>query len=79
MEELIRAGAAGMFLEDQRWPKRCGHMRGKRVIPMEDHVQKIRAAVDAREGSDFFIVARTDARQVAGLDAAIRGGHWAQK
>ncbi|MCZ6778288.1 MAG: oxaloacetate decarboxylase [Acidobacteria bacterium] len=75
VEELIRAGAAGMFLEDQRWPKRCGHMRGKRVIPMEDHVQKIRAAVDAREGSDFFIVARTDARQVAGLDEAIRRSH----
>ncbi len=72
VNELVEAGAAGMFLEDQVWPKRCGHMKGKRVIPAEEHVQKIRAAVDARRGRDFFIVARTDARQVTGLDDAIR-------
>ena len=72
VNELIEAGAAGMFLEDQVWPKRCGHMKGKRVIPIEEHVQKIRAAVDARRDRDFFIVARTDARQVTGLDDAIR-------
>ena len=72
VDELIDAGAAGMFLEDQQWPKRCGHMRGKRIIPMEEHAQKIRAAVDACRGRDFFIVARTDARQVSGLDEAIR-------
>jgi len=72
VNELVEAGAAGMFLEDQVWPKRCGHMKGKRVIPAEEHVQKIRAAVDARRGQDFFIVARTDARQVTGLDDAIR-------
>jgi len=72
VNELIEAGAAGMFLEDQIWPKRCGHMKGKRVIPIEEHVQKIRAAVDARRNRDFFIVARTDARQVTGLDDAIR-------
>jgi 2-methylisocitrate lyase-like PEP mutase family enzyme len=72
VNELIEAGAAGMFLEDQVWPKRCGHMKGKRVIPTEEHVQKIRAAVDARRDRDFFIVARTDARQVTGLDDAIR-------
>jgi carboxyvinyl-carboxyphosphonate phosphorylmutase len=71
VNELIDAGAAGMFLEDQVWPKRCGHMKGKRVIPVEEHVQKIRAAVDARKGRDFFIVARTDARQVNGLEDAI--------
>ena len=71
VNELIDAGAAGMFLEDQVWPKRCGHMKGKRVIPVEEHVQKIRAAVDARRGRDFFIVARTDARQVNGLEDAI--------
>src|SRR5437879_13425520 len=70
--ELIDAGAAGMFLEDQVWPKRCGHMKGKRVIPVEEHVQKIRAAVDARQDRDFFIVARTDARQVNGLEDAIK-------
>ncbi len=72
VKELINAGAAGMFLEDQVWPKRCGHMRGKRVIPMEEHVKKIQAAVEARNGRDFFIVARTDARQVAGLSEAIK-------
>jgi 2-methylisocitrate lyase-like PEP mutase family enzyme len=71
VNELIEAGAAGMFLEDQVWPKRCGHMKGKRVIPVEEHVHKIRAAVDARKERDFFIVARTDARQVNGLEDAI--------
>lgn len=75
VHELIGAGAAGMFLEDQVWPKRCGHMKGKRVIPVEEQVQKIRAAVDARAGRDFFIVARTDARQIHGLDAAIERCH----
>jgi 2-methylisocitrate lyase-like PEP mutase family enzyme len=69
--ELIAAGAAGCFLEDQVWPKRCGHMRGKRVIEREDYVQKIRAAVQARGDRDFFIVARTDALAAIGLDEAI--------
>lgn len=69
--ELIAAGAAGCFLEDQVWPKKCGHMRGKRVIPLDDYVNKIRAAVDSRAGRDFFIVARTDAAAVLGLDEAI--------
>lgn len=72
VHELIAAGAAGCFLEDQVWPKKCGHMRGKRVIGRDDYVQKIRAAVDARSGRDFFIVARTDAVAAAGLDEAIR-------
>jgi 2-methylisocitrate lyase-like PEP mutase family enzyme len=72
VNELIEAGAAGMFLEDQVWPKRCGHMKGKQVIPVEEHAQKIRAAVDARRGRDFFLVARTDARQVNGLEDAIQ-------
>src|SRR3954467_5414791 len=69
--ELIAAGAAGCFLEDQVWPKKCGHMRGKRVIERADYVQKIRAAVDARAGRDFFIVARTDALAAGSLDEAI--------
>ncbi|MBI5819644.1 MAG: isocitrate lyase/PEP mutase family protein [Verrucomicrobia bacterium] len=71
--ELLDAGAAGVFLEDQVWPKRCGHMRGKKVITAEEHAHKIRAARDAAEesGRDLFIVARTDARQPLGLDAAI--------
>lgn len=68
---LIEAGAAGCFLEDQVWPKRCGHMRGKRVIDREEYVQKVRAAVDARAGRDFFIVARTDSLAVHGMDEAI--------
>jgi len=69
--ELIAAGAAGCFLEDQVWPKRCGHMQGKRVVERETYVQKVRAAVDARAGRDFFIVARTDALAVHGMDEAI--------
>jgi len=74
VEELTRAGAAGMFLEDQVWPKRCGHMQGKQVIPLEDYLNKLRAAIDARQGGDFFIVARSDARQALGLDQAIARG-----
>ena len=66
VRELIAAGARGCFLEDQVWPKRCGHMKGKRVIPAEEHVQKLRAAVEARADADFFIVARTDAREATG-------------
>ncbi len=72
VRQLQNAGAAGMFLEDQFWPKKCGHMRGKKVIPVGDHVQKIRAAADARGQRDFFIVGRTDARQVNGLKDAIK-------
>lgn len=71
VNELIDAGAAGMILEDQIWPKRCGHMQGKRVIPPDEHAQKIRAAVEARGDRDFFLIARTDARQAHGLDDAI--------
>ncbi len=71
VRELIAAGAAGCFLEDQVWPKRCGHMRGKRIIDRQEYVQKIRAADDARDGRDFFIVARTDALAVEGIDEAI--------
>jgi 2-methylisocitrate lyase-like PEP mutase family enzyme len=72
VEELIAAGAAGMFLEDQVWPKRCGHMKGKKVVPLEEYLSKVRAAADARGGRDFFIVARTDARQAIDLEEAIR-------
>ncbi len=71
VEELIAAGAAGCFLEDQAWPKKCGHMRGKRVIDRAEYLHKIRAAVEARGDRDFFIVARTDALAVVGLDEAI--------
>jgi len=71
VREMIAAGLAGCFLEDQVWPKRCGHLRGKRIIEREEYAQKIRAAVDARAGRDFFIVARTDALAVAGMDEAV--------
>jgi 2-methylisocitrate lyase-like PEP mutase family enzyme len=71
VRDLQDAGAAGVFLEDQVWPKKCGHMAGKRVLATEEHAAKIRAAVDARGERDLFVVARTDARQPLGLDAAI--------
>jgi len=74
VEELLRAGAAGMFLEDQIWPKRCGHMKGKQVIPIDEQIKKLQAAVEAKGESDFFIVARTDSRQALGLKEAIRRG-----
>jgi 2-methylisocitrate lyase-like PEP mutase family enzyme len=66
------AGAAGVFLEDQVWPKKCGHFEGKQVIPTAEHAAKIKAAADARGDRDLFIVARTDARQPLGLDEAIQ-------
>jgi 2,3-dimethylmalate lyase len=74
VDELIRIGAAGMFLEDQVWPKRCGHMKGKQVIPLEEQLKKLQSAIDAKRNSDFFIVARTDARQALGLNEAITRG-----
>lgn len=67
-----RAGLAGMQIEDQELAKKCGHLSGKRVIPVFDMVTKIKAAVQARQNQDFMIVARTDARAVDGLDAAIQ-------
>jgi len=72
--ELESVGATGVFLEDQKWPKRCGHMSGKEVIPKEEYSQKLQAALDARKSKDFIIVARTDARAPEGLDAAIERG-----
>ncbi|KAJ4916324.1 Phosphoenolpyruvate carboxylase family protein [Raphanus sativus] len=74
VKDLIAAGAAGCFLEDQAWPKRCGHMRGKEVIPAEEHAAKIASARDAIGDSDFFLIARTDARALSaktGLSDAI--------
>src|SRR5277367_2221935 len=66
------AGAAGIQLEDQEVPKKCGHTEFRRVVPADDAVAKIRVAVDARPSRDFLIVARTDARYAEGLDAALR-------
>ncbi len=67
-------GVAAIFMEDQRAPKRCGHMAGKEVIPAEAMAEKVRAAVAARRSPDTFIIARTDARAVHGLDEALRRG-----
>ncbi|HVM85759.1 MAG TPA: oxaloacetate decarboxylase [Candidatus Binatia bacterium] len=66
-----RAGVAALFIEDQVAPKRCGHMEGKRVIPVADMVAKLKAALDARRDGDLVIMARTDARATEGLEAAI--------
>jgi methylisocitrate lyase len=74
VQELEAAGASGIFLEDQRWPKRCGHMQGKEVISQEEYTEKLGAAIDARQNKDFIIVARTDARATEGLDGAIERG-----
>ncbi len=71
VREMIRAGAAGMHLEDQVAAKRCGHRPGKTVVPVGDMVDRIKAAVDARSDPDFVIMARTDAFAVEGLEAAI--------
>jgi len=74
VKELETAGAAGIFLEDQKWPKRCGHMQGKEVIAQEEYTEKLGAAIDARENKDFIIVARTDSRATEGLETAIERG-----
>jgi 2-methylisocitrate lyase-like PEP mutase family enzyme len=77
VREFERAGAAGVLLEDQVAPKRCGHFQGKQVIPVDEMVLKLRAALDARRDPDFIIIARTDARAVEGIDAAIaRANHY---
>ena len=68
---LERAGAAGIQIEDQVFPKKCGHFEGKDVVPLDDMLSKIKAAVDARGDQDFQIVARTDSRAIHGLDHAI--------
>ena len=74
VSELESLGAAGIFLEDQVWPKRCGHMIGKEVIPKEEYLPKLKAALEARKSNHFIIVARTDARAPMDLDEAIERG-----
>lgn len=69
--EMERAGLAGIHLEDQLSPKRCGHLEGKEVISAEDMARKIQAAVDYKRDTSFLVIARTDARSVEGLDSAI--------
>lgn len=74
VEGLIARGAAGCFLEDQRWPRRCGHMEQKQVVEVDEYLPKLRAAVAAKKGATFFVTARTDARAVNGLPDAIERG-----
>ena len=71
VREFEHSGVAGIHIEDQEFPKKCGHLEGKRVIPREDHIAKIRAGAAARRDQDFMIIARTDSRAVAGFDEAI--------
>jgi carboxyvinyl-carboxyphosphonate phosphorylmutase len=74
VKDLRSMGASGIFLEDQVWPKRCGHMAGKEIIPLDEYLLKLSAAIDARDDKDFIVVARTDARATSGLDQAIERG-----
>jgi len=75
VKEITSSGIAGIILEDQKWPKRCGHLEGKEIISLEEHVEKIKAARYAAGDTDLVIIARTDSRSVSGLDEAIRRGN----
>jgi len=77
IREFERAGVAGLFIEDQIFPKRCGHTPGKGVVPVEEYLGKLKAALDARRDPDFVIMARTDALGVIGIDEAIARGQMA--
>ena len=72
---LERSGAAGIQIEDQIFPKKCGHFKGKDVVPLGEMIQKIRAAVDSRDDGDFQIVARTDVRAVRGFEEGLERAH----
>jgi 2-methylisocitrate lyase-like PEP mutase family enzyme len=72
VREYEQRGVAGIHIEDQGFPKKCGHLENKVIIPLEDYLAKIRAAVSAKRDRDFLIIARTDARAVLGFDEAIR-------
>lgn len=72
VKAYARAGVAGLHIEDQEFPKKCGHVEGKKIIPMEEMAGKLRAAADARAEQDIVVIARTDARAVAGVDEALR-------
>jgi 2-methylisocitrate lyase-like PEP mutase family enzyme len=74
IRDYERAGVAGVHIEDQVWPKRCGHLAGKRVVPAAEMVAKIRAACDARTDPNFTIIARCDAIAVEGIEAALERG-----
>ena len=78
VELFQNAGAAGLFLKDQVWPKRCGHMRGKQVVERDEWLSKLRAVLATRGERDLFLVARTDARAAVGLAEAIARGQAAR-
>jgi methylisocitrate lyase len=78
VELYQNAGAAGLFLEDQVWPKRCGHMQGKRVVERGEWLAKLRAVLETRGARDLFLVARTDARAAVSLEEAIARGQEAR-
>src|SRR3981081_2018728 len=71
VREYERAGAAALHIEDQVFAKRCGHLEGKELVPLDDFVARIRAAAAARSDSDFLVIARTDSRAVAGFNRAL--------
>jgi 2-methylisocitrate lyase-like PEP mutase family enzyme len=71
VREFARAGAAGIHIEDQEFPKRCGHLAGKQITERDIWLRKINAAVDSRPSPEFIIIARTDSRAVAGFDEAV--------
>src|SRR5262249_59670134 len=71
VREYERRGVAGLHIEDQGFPKKCGHLDNKVIVPREEFLAKIRAAVAARSDPDFFVIARTDARAVLGFEEAI--------
>lgn len=74
VEDIVSYGISGIILEDQKWPKRCGHLEGKEIIETNEHVEKIKAARYAASESDLVIIARTDSRAVHGLDEALERG-----
>src|SRR5256714_12746228 len=71
IRDLEKAGLAGCHIEDQEFPKRCGHLAGKSIVDLDEMIARIKAAVAARRGPDFIIIARTDARAVGNFDAAL--------
>ncbi len=75
VRELEAAGVSGIHLEDQEFPKRCGHLEGKQLVPVEEFCEKIAAAAEAKTSEDFLLIARTDARGVTGYDDAVQRAH----
>src|SRR5215510_2570625 len=72
VREYERRGVAGLHIEDQSFPKKCGHLDNKTIVPLEEYLTKVRAAVAARQNPDFLIIARTDARAVLGFEEAVK-------